>query len=358
VEFQQQHPKETRAILNCVAWTSAAGGWKIDLIDTRGVRGMWVLKADLGAALICDCHCDWGPACPGVVSVPAGSVPPPAAPPPPMQTPELVPVPSTAPADRTGTTWSDRSREQTASAAEPATTASELQVPDGWRWPSSVPATSDPSEMDRGELHAHRETEEGWLSLPAPEPRPPVARLQRLGVFGALFGRRPEEPVPAVEHQPAVPFEMKWPATYPTGATLPVLSEPGEPYGEPLYSPEPEPSAEIVGTEANPGLLAGWLRGRRFDPSDLLPAPDTHFAALEPPPVADSYALDHPFENHSSDPADWRGGQEEQLSTSSDISKFLDDIYNAPLPALQPYDEVSDEPVPSLPAPDETTDQN
>jgi hypothetical protein len=35
-EFQQEHPKESRATLNCVAWTSSAGGWKIDLIDTRG----------------------------------------------------------------------------------------------------------------------------------------------------------------------------------------------------------------------------------------------------------------------------------------------------------------------------------
>ena len=236
-----------------------------------------------------------------------------------------------------------------------------LQVPsgpDGQRWQSSVPATSYPSEADE-----------------TPE---------RRSFFGALFGRRREEPAPAIEHPAAsgappeaprpeweqpyapwgapVPFEMKWPETYPTGVSLPVLAvpQPGEAYRGSLYSPEPDPPAEIEAGEPRRSLFAGWL-GRRGEPSDTLPAPDNHFAALEPPALADSYALEQGFaspETYAPGAVDWGGGEQERLSTPNEVSQFLDDVRNAPLPPLQFDDGANEEPVQSLPAPDGTADKN
>lgn len=166
--FWQFHPHDQRAHILCRADVIAAGGWEILILDERSQPTGWILKADRGAELHCACHCGWNPSCPTVVSVPAGSGPAGSGPRPSPAAPSPAPVPAPV----------SVAEEQAPERQETAL------VPDGWRCPSSAPATYA-GEADRGELHTvdqyeqHHDFHRSPASLPAPQSAPEAVPLRR-----------------------------------------------------------------------------------------------------------------------------------------------------------------------------------
>lgn len=304
--FWQHHPVDQRAFILCQANASTGPGWSIDLLGEDQRPTGWALKGDRVAELHCDCHCEWNPGCPGVVSVPAGSRPP-------------SPMPSPAPSPAAA--WGDR---WPAPVAVAATAAPEPQqavsVPDGWRWPSSVPAASYAGEADRGELHAAHEYEQNHEyhhspALPAPHPDPEPVPLRRRGIFRALFGRREESQPPTVaapqqwaeiEHQFGYenqPEAWRWPS-----AALP-----GAAWESPLAVEHHAASWPALELPALDAPIIGWDA-----PAPAWSDPDPSYAA---PPAPET----------------------ETLSTQAEIDSFIEVAWETAEPAAD---------VPALPPPD------
>lgn len=317
--FMQHHPADQRAHILCRAVVSTSPGWSIDLLDADTRPTGWALKGDRGAELRCDCHCDWNASCPGVVSVPAGSIPrPPSSAPVSMRWPEL---PLAAPAQV----------EQ--HIEEPAAC-----IPEGWRWPALPPANITSEDYDRGQLHpVERPYHDRAPALPAPQTCVPAARR---GWFAALFTPRAEtapqverlERIPTVGNGagfwPAIGHEdaLSWPAVQSPQWNAPELAVTS------LEWMLPTPAAPL-GDWENPeyrGELEAW-------------APDPHqpASALEwsgPPAASWEASLMPP------DPI---------LSSQAEIDAFIE-MARGTAPALAEAQSDTDCQIPLLPSPEDS----
>lgn len=337
--FVQPHPQhaERGIILLCTAWCHRDGGWTIGLIEPTGQDSPWVLKADLEAQLRCECHCDWRPDCPGVVSAPS----------PLPRGPSPHPMPSPAPPalsarearreakrERVKARWFGSAPKAAPAAAMAVTLPEIISQPAFDRW------RDQPAEAYRGSIYAAEAPFHayGYLSgatdqadhatdapfyapealpyapdwaSPPPEPEAvPLARAESRGFWGGLFTRR-EPPAPAVEAR--------------------------EDYPALGYAPPPD--AFFQPSDAQPQIAGagagdyGEAQPAGFDYAEALPAP------------SDAPQLPAPSDGHL-------------LSSQAEIDDFIAaaNSYAAPAPepahAYEPDPVSYDQPL-ALPAPEE-----
>jgi hypothetical protein len=293
--FWQHHPADQRAYILCAARVSSAEpGWEILLLDD-GQRPIWSLKGDRGAELKCDCHCNWNESCPGVVSVPAGSV------------------------GKTDSIRRDDSfHPSMPSTAEPEQVAS---VPDGWRWPG---------EADRGVLHGQQEAHHEYQSSPA-LPVPQSSPARRRGFFAALFGGAAAAPAVVEAAAPSVPTAWNWPEPAAGSEYRGQLHEPPAPAIEQEWQwPASLPGSAFESPNAIEHHGAPW-------DVPALPAPDTTMIGWDAPwPV-----WSDPEPSYAALPAP----EAEPLSTQAEIDTFIEIAWETS-PVIEPAPDYD---VPALP---------